>query len=228
MVSDGHSVWIEHLSMSSGILGGFSAGVVAVQAFVDAEAASQDGRNLAVFALHIKGVLNAAAATGSVFVGLLYSGPLLERMGQIIGKNEVGNWMERRGVLVAKFAARRIAFGALADVAVLTVAEAVSGLIGWLLIAQQVGELVILALADDPMHVWLTRCRFRKPVDAYRSLWGQATHDKTAGTPYANRDTEEQEFQKALHALIADAMAARDGLLNAARSAPRPAIQGVR
>lgn len=166
------SHWIEHLSLSSGMLGAFAAGVVAAEAFGDAQAAFSDGRFFGGIAFGVKGVLNAAAAVGSFYVGVLYGGPLLERIGQIIGEKTVGNWMKDRGAQLAAHALRNIASRVFVGLTVRTAAEALLGVIGWLLILEQVGELTLLELADDPMQVWLTRCRFRKPVDAYCGLWG--------------------------------------------------------
>lgn len=222
------SHWIEHLSLSSGMLGGFAASVVAVEAFGDALAAFSGGRRVASYALYTKSLLNAVAAAGSFYVGALYGGPLLVRIGQIIGEKRMGNLIEAAGVGLAEFAERKIASRVFVRLTERIAAEALLGVIGWLLILEQVGELTLLALEDDPMQVWLTRCRFRKPVDAYRGLWGAMIHDKTAGTPYTSQDAEAQEFQKALQALIGNANDAQDSLLNPSRSAPQPAMQGGR
>jgi len=223
------SVWIDHLSLTSGMLGGFAAGVVAVEGFMDAAATFRDNRKFAAYALGVKGALNATAAAGSVFVGMLYSGPLLQRIGVAIGKESFfGKFAYSQGERLAAFAIKEAAFKVVGRVAVRTAVEAISGVIGWLLIVEQIGEFAVLALEDDPMQVWLTRCRFRKPVEAYRNLWGQMVHDKSAGEPYASQDEEEKEFAKALQALVADAKAAQGALLNASRSMPQAAMQGVR
>lgn len=223
------SVWVEHLSLSSGMLGGFAAGVVAVQSFVDFNAARHDGRLFAASTLFVRGTLNSLAGAGSAFVGVLYSAPLLQRIGTMVGaESRIGKFALSRGERIANFAAREVAFKVIGRVAVRTAAEAVSGVIGWLLIADQVRELAILALEDDPMQVWLTRCRFHKPVDAYRNWWGQVVHDKSAGKPYGSQDEEAAAFEKALRALVGDAKAAQESLLNASRQVVQPALLGAK
>lgn len=222
------SVWVSHLSLSSGMLGGFAAGVVAVQAFGDAKKAFADGRRMAGYALYTKSALNGMAAAGSVFVGALYSGPLLQRVGQALGGTRYGSLIEGWGKAIVDFAKRKVMLRIVGEVAVLTVAEAAAGIIGWGLIILQVAEMATLPFKDNPMQVWLTRCRFHKPPEAYRSWWGQVTHNELAGKPYKDQSEEDSEFQKALNALIADAKAAQESLLNAARTAAQPALQGVR
>ncbi|WP_137927350.1 T6SS effector BTH_I2691 family protein [Cupriavidus sp. 2SB] len=196
------SAWIQHLSLTNGMLGGMAAGLMAVEAFEDMHQAFSDGRVFAGLALGTKGVLAAAAAVGSIYVGALYSGPLLERIGKIAGPRLFGNTFMGWGQNITAHALRPIAHRVLAGVALRTAAEALSGFFGWLLIGYQLSDLMLMRIRDDPMQVWLTRCYFRKPTETYRGLLGTMVHDKRAGNPYENWDQEDNEFQKAMQALI--------------------------
>ncbi|WP_137926543.1 T6SS effector BTH_I2691 family protein [Cupriavidus sp. 2SB] len=200
------SPWVSHLSLASGVLGGFAAGVMAVQAFGGSYVALGDDRISVAGALFVKGVLNSMAAAGSVFVGVLYSGPLLERVGHVIGKNVAGNWMAGMGTLLKTFAARRLPASILGGIAVRAGAELVVGVVGWVLILYQVIELALTVTAEQGrMNVWLMRCRFCMQPVAYRNLPGRRRYADLPGRPYASQAEEELEFQQALQSLIAEA-----------------------
>ncbi|SCU98365.1 hypothetical protein CNECB9_5470008 [Cupriavidus necator] len=72
------------------------------------------------------------------------------------------------------------------------------GFIGWALIVEQVGELMILSVSDNELQVWLTRCKFNKQRAAYGGFWGTIIHDKEAGRPYTSLDEESKAFSAAL------------------------------
>lgn len=191
------SAWFEHLTLTSGTLGGFAAGVVAVESAVDAVDALKNKRFFAFVALASKSVMNGVAAAGSIYVGVLYSGPLLQRVGTILGEKWLGKTATRAGTRIAEYAiSETVIFGLKTTVRV--GAEVVVGFIGWALIIEQVGELAILAVSDNKMQVWLTRCKFSKPKDGYRGLWGTIIHDKDAGKPYSSLDEEMKSFDVAL------------------------------
>lgn len=192
------TAWVEHLSLSSGVLGGFAAGVSSVESLADAGAAFKDGRTFAGYAFIGKAAINGVAAAGSLYVGTLYSAPLLKRIGESLGERWMGESLTKAGEWISKQALKEtVLFGV--ELAAREAAEVICGFIGWALIVEQVGELAILALSDNKMQVWLTRCRFRKPQAAYGG-WGTIVHDKDAGKPYDTLEKEGTEFDAALKA----------------------------
>ncbi|SCU81525.1 hypothetical protein CNECB9_4090001 [Cupriavidus necator] len=141
--------------------------------------------------------MNFIAAVGAVYVGALYSAPLLLRVGAIIGENWIGRAAAELSAAIAKHAvAEVVTFGMKATLRV--TAEAAMGFIGWALILEQIGELGILAVSDSPLQVWLTRCKFRKDKEAYSGPWGTIIHDKDAGKPYSSVGEEAKAFDGAL------------------------------
>ncbi|MWL91088.1 T6SS effector BTH_I2691 family protein [Cupriavidus sp. SW-Y-13] len=213
--------WIDHLALGSGVLGGFAAGLMAVQAFEDAWGAQDDSRMFAANALYVKGALAATAAVGSTFVGLLFSGPLLQAMGKFISGSNYGAVVENFGKHIAAYAERKIAHRALAGVTIRAAATTAAGFVGWVLVLYQMGEFAIMSSKDNPVQVWLTRCRFRKPIAAYRDFWTEIMHRDQAGKPYVSHDEEEDEFKKALQGMRPTDMHAQEIPSSALPALPR-------
>jgi len=188
--------WIEHLKLTNGVMGGFVAGVMAWENGVDAIHAAQQKRPLLAALLAAKSTFYGLVAVGSVLIGALYSAPLLAKVGQLLGDTRLGSFMKTSASMVADLAVKEIAVYGI-KAATRVVAEAFVAGIGWLLLAEQVGEIVVSALSDNKLQVWLTRCTYCKPAQAYGGILS-FLHDSKAGKPYDSLDAEIKAFADAL------------------------------
>jgi hypothetical protein len=188
--------WIEHLKLTNGGMGGFVAGVMAWENAVDLLKAVQNRRYAAAFLFGIKAGISGLVAVGSLSIGALYSAPFLARVGQILGDNRLGSFAISGARMVTELAAKEILIAGI-NATTRVVVEALVAGIGWLLLAEQVGEIAVSVLSDNKLQVWLTRCTFHRPADAYKGLFS-FLHDSDAGKPYVSLDAELKAFGEAL------------------------------
>jgi hypothetical protein len=188
--------WIEHLKLTNGGMGGVVAGVMAWENAVAFAAARKDRRYFAAFLCLSKSGLYGLVAVGSVAIGVLYSAPLLARIGTILGERWGGQIVVETSEFLARLAVKEIVVAGV-KVTTRVVAEAFVAGIGWLLLAEQVGEIAVSALSDNKLQVWLTRCTYCKPPQAYHGVLS-FLHDSEAGKPYGSLDAEIKAFADAL------------------------------